>query len=90
MVLSDEWFEYHLTPRGWEEGSEDIDVAGLREKPVPKDRVLTLRFHERTSSPYSRQKDWTTVEWSHEDKALIAKLKKEYGSFPPGRNQDKN
>ncbi len=28
-MLSDESTEWHLTPRGWESGSERVDVAGV-------------------------------------------------------------
>lgn len=53
MSLSNEWFEYHLTPAGWIAGTEKLD-SGTRNVPVPTDRVLTVQFHDSRSSIYSK------------------------------------
>ena len=82
MSASNEWFEYHLTPQGWVDGSEKIDFAGLKKKEIPDDRVLTLRFHEYLSSPFSTIDKWYDEQWRHEDEDLINDLIKQFGEMP--------
>ena len=82
MSASNEWFKYHLTPRGWIAGSEKIDFAGLKEKEIPDDRVLTLCFHEYLSSPFSTMDKWYKEMWRHEDEALINDLIRQFGELP--------
>ena len=43
MTASYEWTEYHLTPRGWESGSEKTDF-GCRDVSPPVDRVMSVRY----------------------------------------------
>jgi len=43
MSESHEWEEVHLTSDGWIEGSCKLDFGGLKEKPCPADRFLTVR-----------------------------------------------
>jgi len=44
MSLSKECQEYHLTPRGWVEGSfKGNAFVGSKNVKIPKDRVLTMR-----------------------------------------------
>jgi hypothetical protein len=57
MAESDEWEEWHLTPRGWEQGSERVDFKGTTERPVPADRMLTFRWRELMTSRF-----WTPAE----------------------------
>ena len=57
MSASNEYSIWHLTPRGWEEGTEKLDF-GTTERPVPPDAVLTLEYHERYSSIYSAPERW--------------------------------
>jgi hypothetical protein len=52
MAASKEWFEYHLTPRGWEIGSHKVDVANEVTKALPTDRVLTVLHREYRSSSF--------------------------------------
>ncbi|WP_456325226.1 hypothetical protein [Desulfonauticus submarinus] len=82
MSASDEWFDYHLTPQGWVEGSRKIDFVGVKEKKVPKDRVLTLRFHEYMSSGFSPMDIWYEELWRHENETLVQNLIKRYGNIP--------
>ena len=49
MAASDEWTEWHLTPRGWERGSERVDVGNVTPRDPPADRVLTVRYREYSS-----------------------------------------
>ena len=85
MRRSDEWMEFHLTQAGWVEGSELIDIAGLREREIPTDRVLTLRFYERSSRPNSGGQRWYVETWSHPDKSKVDELVKKYGRKPSSR-----
>lgn len=82
MSASNEWFDYHLTPNGWVEGSEKIDFGGVHTKKIPDDRVLTLRFHEYLSSPFSKMETWYDEAWRHSDVTLVKTLIGRYGSKP--------
>jgi hypothetical protein len=53
MALSDEWWEYHLTPQGWVEGSEHLD-SSFKKVAAPEGTVLTVRWVEYVSSSYSK------------------------------------
>ena len=83
MSASNEWFEYHLTPGGWTEGSEKLDFGGT-ERPVPGDRVLTVRQHDYLSSTFSKPERWSTIEWRHPDRKLIDRLTAKFGKLPAG------
>jgi hypothetical protein len=85
MSRIDEWMEFHLTQDGWVEGSDKIDFVGLREKEIPKDRVLTLRFYEPSSRPGSAQKRWYAEVWRHPDKGVVDELVKKHGARPSSR-----
>ena len=54
MSASHEWTEYHLTPRGWEQGSWKIDFGDVHKKDPPPNRFLTCVYHERLSSVFSQ------------------------------------
>jgi hypothetical protein len=82
MSASNEWFEYHLTPNGWIEGSEKIDFAGIKEKKVPDDKVLTLRFHEYMSSTFSPVDKWYEETYRHGEDGLVEDLTKKFGELP--------
>lgn len=79
MSASNECFTWHLTPRGWEEGTEKLDF-GTTERPVPADTVLTLEFHERMSSIYSPPERWIEVDVRNQQEA--EDLKRKFGSIP--------
>jgi hypothetical protein len=51
MVLSYEWQEYHLTPKGWINGTFRGESGRLEEAPTPSDRVLSYRVEETMNSP---------------------------------------
>lgn len=53
MSASNEYFEYHLTPGGWVDGSQKIDFQGRTERPTPTDTLLTVCFREFMASAYS-------------------------------------
>jgi len=82
MSFSNEWAEWHLTPRGWERGSEMLDSPGLREKDPPLDRVLSVKWHEEQTSGYARMRRNSSEIWRGDDAALIQRLLKQYGPAP--------
>ena len=84
MPLSYEWTDYHLTERGWEEGSLKADGEGVTHIDPPEDRVLTIRKHERQGSPYGRMEVWSESVWESDDKDRVKKLVARFGSGPPG------
>lgn len=84
MALSKEWTEWHLTPRGWEVGSERVDFAGTTQRLPPADRVLTVRNSETQSSMYSRMERSTSTIWISDDKTLLGELTAKYGEAPLG------
>ena len=81
MSYSDEWTEWHLTPRGWESGTQKTDFAGIVQKAAPADRVLTYKVQ---SSPWSHAHRGGTVLWRSPDKEAAKALLAKFGE-PPGR-----
>jgi hypothetical protein len=80
MSLSSECQEFHLTPRGWVEGSFRGDVLdGGEDMPTPDDRVLTIECHE---EPYSNCSFYDCIAWESDDKDAVRRLKKEFGGRP--------
>lgn len=79
MSASNEYFTWHLTPRGWEEGTEKLD-SGTTTRPVPADTVLTLEFHERLSSVYSSFERWIETDFKNPKEAEV--LKQKFGTRP--------
>jgi hypothetical protein len=82
MAASNEWWEYHLTPRGWEDGSSKLDSGGGERKDPPPDRVLTIRVSEYMSSTFSPLERGESEEWRSSDSALVASLIEQYGARP--------
>ncbi|HEY3821758.1 MAG TPA: hypothetical protein VGL81_31540 [Polyangiaceae bacterium] len=82
MAMSDEWTEWHLTPRGWERGSDQVDGGGGRRRDPPSDRVLTSRFHEYWGGVSSEVSRTNEVEWRGGDASLIETLLKQFGPAP--------
>ena len=82
MSASNEYWTWHLTPRGWEEGTEKLD-SGTTERPVPPDTVLTLVYHECWSHAGigSRADRWIDPDVKNQAEAAV--LKKKYGATPP-------
>jgi hypothetical protein len=82
MSFSKEYTEYHLTPRGWEMGSERVDFQGTTFKDAPADRVQTYRWLEEQTSPYAKM--WRGLEllWESNDKEAIKRLRDQFGEPP--------
>lgn len=83
MSLSKEYQEYHLTPRGWTEGSFKGDVlGGSIELPIPSDRVLTVACYDELPSAFSKPYYHAEVIWQSNNKQLIEKLKAKWSDRP--------
>lgn len=86
MSLSSEWYEYHLTPEGWVDGTVKLDFGGTQ-VPVPLDRVLTVQEH-RLISHFAADEDVSLNETFRSTntelvEALISKFGKEPYVSPP-------
>ncbi len=82
MSASDEWTEYHLTPKGWETGSDRVDGQGETLKDPPADRVLTVRWREYLGSVYGKMKRYHEEVWKSDDVTAISALRKQFGEPP--------
>jgi hypothetical protein len=81
MARSEEWTERHLTPRGWELGSERTDFS-LKTRDPPSDRVITVRYREALSDRDGGGEKGTIETWSSGNRAVIARLKAQFGPPP--------
>lgn len=82
MSASHEWNEYHLTPAGWVAGNSQMDSGPLPPRPIPPNRLLTRRYTDRMSSPFSKiDKYWNQV-WTSEMKAEIGEALSKFGPHP--------
>jgi hypothetical protein len=83
MALSKEFQYYHLTTKGWVDGSFKGDVlGGTYEKKIPANRVLTILFIDEIPAPFSKPIYRTQVEWQSDDIKIIKKLKAKFGDLP--------
>ncbi len=84
MSASNEWTEYHLTPKGWLEGSTRRDFGEQNLKEPPADRVQTYCWSEELSSLYSQMHRGGQIVWEGPDKAAVESLRATFGD-PPRR-----
>ena len=82
MSFSLEYTEYHLTPRGWETGTERVDYGQTTHVDPPSDRVLTVRWTEEQTSAYSKMHRGSSEIWRSPDEALVRGLLEKFGSAP--------
>lgn len=83
MSFSKESQEYHLTPKGWVLGSFKGDaLGGSEERPIPKDRVLTIICVDELSSPYSSPKYYDRIIWKSDNQELVSETKRKWGNKP--------
>ena len=83
MSASNEWTEWHLTPQGWERGSEKVDFSDVKAKVRPADAVLTVKWREYLSSMHSQNWDRSHREiWRSDDKVTMEILSAKYGDAP--------
>lgn len=83
VSMSNEWTEWHLTPRGWEPGKSSLDFQPVRgpDKP-PKDRVLSVQYNEHMGSAVSKVSKLKNEIWRSPDASAINSLLKEFGECP--------
>ncbi len=81
MSASNEWTEWHLTPRGWEEGTCKTDFALTTVTP-PEDRLLTMKYQEYLSSRYSKTDTRLIEIWRGQDGRQIELLLAQFGPCP--------
>jgi len=77
MALSNEWFEYHLTKKGWILGSAKLD-SGLEEVKPPKNRILTRVYSEFLATRYSGFETSCSETWRIDNKKKVKKYLKKY------------
>jgi hypothetical protein len=81
MSASKEWTEWHLTPRGWERGTEKVDGVGEL-RPRPADAVMTNTYRELQSDSHAPVHKTSTPTWRSADTATIETLLKQFGAPP--------
>ncbi len=81
MAASNEWTDWHLTPKGWERGTEKDDFKRVDRDPPP-DRVLSSCCEEYVASVYSKLERTSSITWRCEDSALIDALLEKFGQPP--------
>ncbi len=84
MAPRKEWTEWHLTPRGWEQGSTRREGRGNDWREEPADRLLSYQYGEiETSGSAPRITHEET--WRTKDPAALAQLDQaltHFGSAP--------
>lgn len=82
MSASNEWAEWHLTPRGWERGDFQLDAGRAQKGRIPSDRVMTCTYREYLSSAFSSLDRTVREEWRDADNSLADHLLARYGPCP--------
>jgi hypothetical protein len=73
MAIRKEWTEWHLTPRGWEQGSTRREGRGNDWRDEPADRLLSYQYCElQTSNSDPRITSEET--WRTKDTAALVQL----------------
>ncbi|HEX6772848.1 MAG TPA: hypothetical protein VF126_12525 [Acidobacteriaceae bacterium] len=85
MRIRKEWTEWHLTPRGWEQGSTRREGSGNIWRDEPADRLMSCQHVElhTSSGPNIR----TEETWRTKDPEALTRLEaalKKHGP-PPAR-----
>jgi hypothetical protein len=88
MAIRKEWTEWHLTPRGWEQGSTRREGRGNDWRDEPADRLLSYQHIELHLSSGSAR--ITTEEtWRTKDPAALEQLRtalEQHGPAPARLN----
>jgi hypothetical protein len=89
MAIRKEWTEWHLTPRGWEQGSTRREGRGNEWRDEPADRLLSyqhIEIHGSAGHPKISTPKITTEEtWRTKDPAALQQLEAalaRYGAAP--------
>jgi len=81
MSASNEWTEWHLTPRGWERGTEKEDFRRIDREP-PTDRVLTTKWIEQQGHAYGNMHCDHQEIWRSENGDAVNNLVSVHGKSP--------
>jgi hypothetical protein len=81
MAASHDWYEWHLTPRGWEEGSVYQDSPRKTVEP-PADRVETWVADVVIGSTFSKPYRSKKQTWTSSDDEAIRMLREKFGECP--------
>ncbi len=83
MSASNEWTEWHLTPRGWIEGSEELDFGGGKKVATPADRVVTVKLGVKLGSGHSTKFHYyNNLVWQSSDASVVDRLVDQFGDLP--------
>lgn len=83
MSMSKEYQYYHLTPRGWEEGTFIGDVfGGKKEIPIPEDRYLTILCIDELTAPNAKPIFRDQIEWKSDNLEMVRQLQDKFGVKP--------
>jgi hypothetical protein len=89
MAIHKEWTEWHLTPRGWEQGSTRREGRGNEWRDEPADRLLSyqhIEIHGSAGHPSTIQPKISTEEtWRTKNTAALQQLEAalaRYGAAP--------
>ena len=85
MAIRKEWTEWHLTPRGWEQGSTRREGRGNEWRDEPADRLLSyqhIEIHGSAGQPSTIQPKISTEEtWRTKDPVALQQLEAAMAHF---------
>jgi hypothetical protein len=81
MSASNEWTEWHLTPRGWERGTEKEDFR-REDRDPPHDRVLTVVYKEYVASSFSGVETSSRTTFVGGDVVTVEAFQEKFGPPP--------
>ncbi len=82
MSASSEYREWHLTPRGWEPGTVQLDACPVGVTDAPNDRWLTCVYSEKMSHTTSPVVESVTEKWRSSEEAEVTKFLANFGTCP--------
>ncbi len=83
MALSNEYYEYHLTPKGWIIGSVKYDHKFEAVK-IPADRVLTCRYCDKIPCMGAKGYKYKSIVFEEKVSKRVRDLIRLYGKDPEG------
>jgi hypothetical protein len=82
-IKDTDWFEAHLTPRGWRYGTEIRDTGYKLPKEPPTDRLMTVRCFECTpANPNRAPQEWSEIHWRTNNVEALEKAQDRWGVLP--------